>query len=217
MIQSILLVAIALTTGLAQPGPESVTRLGEARRLDNRDLAQIVELGTVEGRRPWVVTLSQSSQVPPERWHVNAYLEPDLRTDGIRRGTVVDLEAINDGTRTWRVASRDAATWAQVSGARCEATHDMSASTTCRPFIIRGLFATEEVRQIVELVRASPRVPSNQDPTLMGYGDGPITGLWRLGPAEADVWLGDSLPIIASVQRESAGWQVSRLRLAGVR
>jgi hypothetical protein len=138
MTQSILLLAIALITLLGQPGVESVARLGEAKRLDDRDLAQIVELGTIEERRPWVVTLSQSSHVAPERWHVNAYLEPDLRTDGIRRGSVVDLEAVNVAMRAWRVMSRDA-TWAQVAGPRCEATHDMSASTTCRPFIIRGL------------------------------------------------------------------------------
>lgn len=122
MTQSILLVAVALMTFPGQPGVESVVRLGEAKRLDDRDLAQIVELGTIEGRRPWVVTLSQSSQVPPERWHVNAYLEPDLRTDGVRRGSVVDLEAVSDGTRAWRVISRGA-TWAQVSGPPCEATH----------------------------------------------------------------------------------------------
>jgi len=215
MTQSILLVAVALITFVEQPIVESVARLGEAKRLNDRDLTQIVELGTIGGRRPWVVTLSPSSFVSPERWHINAYLEPDLRTDGLRRGSVVDLEAVNDGARAWRVISRDA-TWAQVSGPQCEAAHDISAPTTCRPFIIRGLFATEEVRQIVELVRTSPRVPSNQDPTLIGYGNGPITGLWRLGPAEADVWLGDGLPVIASVRHESDGWQVTRLRFGGI-
>lgn len=92
----------------------------------------------------------------------------------------------------------------------------MSASTTCRPFIVRGLFATEEVRQIVELIRTSPRVPSNEDPSLSAYGDGPITGLWRLGPAEADVWLGDGLRVIASVRHERVGWHVTRLRLGGI-
>lgn len=167
----------------AQDPADSVVRLGEARFLLTSDWVSVREaLGP--SRVPWAFDVLGVSQVGPFSWHAHAYLAATVNRGDLRRGPLAELEATYEGrSRAWRLLPGETS-WAQVAVAPGVLLNAFTESERGRPFLLRGTFADDELREVVRVLVAGRPFEDAAAELIKSWGLGPIAALRRVGPLE---------------------------------
>ncbi len=153
---------LALANALSAGG---VLRLGRITdRLSEQDLNTISALCRMEGKEPWLID-GDTSQVLPETWLIDAYLEPDLTASTLRRGRVVSLKsrAVDGKATEWRQRI-GVQSYAQVTVDSKPFSATLTDSSLDRPFIVEEEFGAEELISVVRFLRSGPEVPNRKLP-----------------------------------------------------
>jgi len=213
-----LLLTVAASVASTTAASTQIAAIGQqARALTERDFEEITRLADAGRGAPWFVSISSSYVVPPV-WHVNAHLPPTVDEPGLRRGPVVNLEAVAhpNKLREWRVRTRE---WqyAQVPIDGRALRSDPTEDDQDRPFMVRGAFTDAELVAMVAFVRSSPPVLKSAE-APGAYGRLPIVGVDRVGPAQMVVGLKsrNSLPYTLSIDIAGNEWRALRLQMGGV-
>lgn len=158
------------------------TRIGpEARGLSKSDLAEISRQAAAEGKVVWLLA-GDSSQVLPETWYIDAFLEPDSRLAGLRRGRVLRLQSVvSNGTAIRWTKRFPVAQYAQVAIA-ARPTSALTDKSIERPFVVTGEFSDRDLIDLVNFIRRSPEPDSKMvkapDGTIRGEVTFPVKGGW---------------------------------------
>jgi len=99
----------------------------------------------------------KSSQVLPERWHVEAYLPPDSEGAQVRRGRVLKVSSLIVGGSPSEWQADGAARYAQVRVAGRQFGRTPRVGDLDRPFLVDGEFSDTELASIASFIRSSPR------------------------------------------------------------
>jgi len=170
-------IAILLSVAVAGSAAD-VLRLGRVtNRLSEQDLNAISSLCRKEGKNPWLID-GDTSQVLPETWFIDAYLEPDLMASTLRRGRVVGLEsrAVGGKATAWRTRL-GVRHYAQISVGSTPFPTALTDSSVDRPFIVEGIFNAQELISVVRFVRSSPNVVDRNSPDGRTRITGSVNGL----------------------------------------
>jgi hypothetical protein len=168
-----------------------------AERLSNSDVAEITRRAASVGKS--VVLLDGDvSQVLPETWYIDAYLEADSTSAAIHRGRVLRLESevVEGKAVRWRTR------FPVTSYARVPTSPTTRPSGSLdRPFLLDGSFSDEELIGLINYIRTSPQTGAQ---TIREAGGGiiggsgfsvegtwPVTSVGRSGN-DVRVWLQNS-------------------------
>jgi hypothetical protein len=200
---------IGLTTLQAFDSP--IRRFGPVGgSLSAVELAQISDLARREGRAPWLI-LGFRSIIPGEV-RLDAYLEPDQKTERVHRGRILRLIA-DDPPRVaersrWKLETTAAYAYLVRPGEIAD-EHDVR-----WPFAVVGEIDDETLISLVTFVRSGPAIPGVPD----GHGPGtelvsaPLSTVMAGQGGEFIVALrtGDAAVLRLTVVRHGGRWQVSR-------
>jgi len=218
-----LLLGILCEVGLHGQSATSPVRIGpEGHRLRERDVTEISRQAAAYGKRGWLLD-GDSSQVLPETWYIDAYLEADASADTLRRGRVLRLQSrvVKGVAAQWRTRF-PVAKYAQVSLGSHPLPASLDDNSVERPFLVDGEFSAEELIGLVTFLRASPEPASKMvhepdgtiqfEVTMSVEGKWPITNVRRDGAMITAV-LRDSTRSGQTVTLTRAGhnWKIVRV------
>jgi hypothetical protein len=162
-------------------------------------------------------------QVLPEAWLAFAYLKPDVESNAVRRGSIVELKSLVENRRAtgWRVLARDGR-YAQVAVRGREFADAIGSAGLDRPFKVIGAFTDREIASFVAYARSSPRkpaIPDGPDGTShREYPDRlegrlPVVQLRRVDRDHVEIWLADNdySGQHAALYYNKGGWHIGEI------
>lgn len=166
----------------AQSPTDTVIRLGEARFLLASDWVGVLEALGSSGI-PWAFDVFSVSQ-QGFSWHAHAYLAATAHRGDLRRGPLAELDATYEGRgRVWRLVPGETS-WAQVALAPDLLQNEFTESARGRPFLVRGTFDDDELREIVDVLHHGRPFLETAGAMIKSWGLGPVAALRRVGPNE---------------------------------
>jgi len=215
---------MAAVASAAQPATQATRIYDEARNLSRRSVQEIVALAGGNGTDVWLL-VGDHSQVLPETWFIDAYLEADVSGPRLRRGRVASLESriVNGVAIGWRARSPEAK-YAQVAIAPNRWPTSLNDLSIDRPFVVEGDFSDQELIALVSFVRGTPQVESSHGKDSHGRtwsqfpdrldGRMPITAIRREG-ATVIVILQSSTRSgqTAELSRANGAWTLLRVTI----
>jgi hypothetical protein len=162
------------------------TRIGRfgtvGQSLSEHEIAQIADLANAAGKPVWLM-LGLSSMIPGVAT-LDAYLQPDVSTERLRRGRMLRLVANEDPPAVpersaWTV--KDTTSYAYVPLSE-KAGEIASKEDLTWPFTVEGSLDDDTLVSLVKFVRSSPPirgVPEGQGPSRLPRA--PLSKVVRLG------------------------------------
>jgi hypothetical protein len=204
-----------LLSSVAASGGE-LFRLGErVPRLASEDLGAIERVASSQGH-PWAL-LSWRSQILPETWYADVFIDPAMRSGTLRRGQTVSLWCAPTVGRTaclqW-LAKKGNGEYAQIADAAVFG--DSLLPRTLREWPIRlvGEFSDEELESVVAYIRTSPKVDASPETAMVVDGSRPIRDIYREAAGVVRAWLTLADGIVQAVRfvRKKGVWQVVEIQ-----
>jgi hypothetical protein len=223
---NLVLALTIIIAALAQAQVPEAYRFGPtASHLSDNDLKQI---RLSASGRPWVIVgRADPFDAADLRWYVEAFLEADRVSAGLRRGSIEGFSAELPSRRAYGAPKKWNRAWTgeyvQVPAPGRDPLVLSSSRDLSRPFRIVGSFTDEELISLVTFVRGSPagsEAPSGGrvvTPIFRAIkGDWPIASVVQLAPDVVEVSLLDEQPSeksgqMARVRARGGGWAIERL------
>ena len=167
-----------------QAGEPRVGRFGSvARNLTEPEINQIADLANRAGKPAWLVLGFRSMISGVAR--LTVYLQPDVTTEGIRRGRMLRLIADDvpmvSKRSEWRVERSASFAYLPLAAAPSVIADEQDLAL---PFEVDGEIDDETLMSLVTFVRSRPPLPhvaEGQAPRDVPRA--PLSGVWRRGDA----------------------------------
>ncbi|MCX6898353.1 MAG: hypothetical protein NT105_06595 [Verrucomicrobia bacterium] len=182
---------ISLTSARAEQKGLPLVGGDASADLQTKDVVEIMKLTTTKDSSPWLLEVGKMKWVRSLPLRVSVYLKPFVSTPRLRRGQVVlcfDEKRPGQEARSWSLGEKKQH-YAQVSPKdKPFASEFTLPGAADRPFWVTGRIRDEDLVDLVDFIRTSPREPVktvNTQRTAEGYRETkrltePVCGIYRI-------------------------------------